>query len=239
MPRERGRILRRHHPRKRMVQYSATSGMGSRVAAYWIPAFAGMTACCGASQCFAEPVIGLSGGETRRRVQRFGGAVFPCAKAGAFAVQRQRQSGEQTGDVRCISLWTSIKFEAENLRQTKSVAIHDLHPHPRHPPRDVRHWRRADRAARGRFVERELFRRPGRDYRVRAARRALGRHRAFCRATRRDFDPRTGRYRRRRRRRPGDCIRYRGSEGTGSRPRWRIWCRCARGASSCMDSITA
>jgi hypothetical protein len=55
MPRERGRILRRHHPRKRMIQYSATSVMGSRVAAYWIPAFAGMTACCGASQCFAEP----------------------------------------------------------------------------------------------------------------------------------------------------------------------------------------
>jgi hypothetical protein len=115
MPRERGRILRRHHPRKRMIQYSETSVMGSRVAAYWIPAFAGMTACCGAPQCFAEPVIGLSGGETRRRVQRFGGAVFPCAKAGAFAVQRQRQSGEQTGDVRCISLWTSIKLEAENL----------------------------------------------------------------------------------------------------------------------------
>jgi hypothetical protein len=34
----------RHHPRTRMIQYSVTPVLHRKVAAYWIPAFAGMTA---------------------------------------------------------------------------------------------------------------------------------------------------------------------------------------------------
>jgi hypothetical protein len=33
----------RHHPRKRMIQYSATPKFYAAVAEYWMPAFAGMT----------------------------------------------------------------------------------------------------------------------------------------------------------------------------------------------------
>jgi hypothetical protein len=32
-----------HHPRKRVIQYSLTSVSHSKAAAYWMPAFAGMT----------------------------------------------------------------------------------------------------------------------------------------------------------------------------------------------------
>jgi hypothetical protein len=35
--------IRCHHPRKRVIQYSLTSANYSNAAAYWMPAFAGMT----------------------------------------------------------------------------------------------------------------------------------------------------------------------------------------------------
>jgi hypothetical protein len=38
--------LRRHHPRKRMIQYAAAFQLNLIVAKYWMPAFAGMTAVC-------------------------------------------------------------------------------------------------------------------------------------------------------------------------------------------------
>jgi hypothetical protein len=47
----------RHHPRKRVIQYSREvnipekSIMNREAAAYWMPAFAGMTTSCGAASC--------------------------------------------------------------------------------------------------------------------------------------------------------------------------------------------
>jgi hypothetical protein len=35
--------MQRHHPRKRMIQYSAMFLVNREFAAYWMPAFAGMT----------------------------------------------------------------------------------------------------------------------------------------------------------------------------------------------------
>src|ERR1700676_3221184 len=37
------RSTNRHHPRKRMIQYSEASPFNLKAAVYWIPAFAGMT----------------------------------------------------------------------------------------------------------------------------------------------------------------------------------------------------
>jgi len=38
------RNFRRHHPRKRMIQYAALPETYMHAGDYWIPAFAGMTA---------------------------------------------------------------------------------------------------------------------------------------------------------------------------------------------------
>jgi len=37
------RLLRRHHPRKRMIQYAAPCRLYLTVSEYWMPACAGMT----------------------------------------------------------------------------------------------------------------------------------------------------------------------------------------------------
>jgi hypothetical protein len=40
-------LTSRHHPRKRVIQYSREADDNREAAAYWIPAFAGMTSVVG------------------------------------------------------------------------------------------------------------------------------------------------------------------------------------------------
>src|SRR3954453_18723400 len=66
-----------HRPRRRAIQYCRGADDQSRAAAYWIPAFAGMTA-----------GRGCKSGRLRMRAQRMSRAVSSPAKAGDPVLQR-------------------------------------------------------------------------------------------------------------------------------------------------------